>query len=108
MPAIGASTTGVSTCTDPRVRAVGSDMPPLSGVGVGPPKSAERSVLVALVGLLALARLVRLLGLRRLGLRDLTGPGDRVEGLVGAEADGGEGAVVGQQVDQAGVDALAG
>src|SRR6476620_10028928 len=115
MPAIGASTTGVSTTSDPRVSEVGSvrgmrtlsDAPhrsPKCGVtgalGSRPgdqPWSALRGLL-RLRGLVSLGALLRRL---RADRGELARPGDRVEVLGGTEADGGQVAVLGREVDQA-------
>src|SRR5690242_1967568 len=83
MPAIGASTTGASTRSGPSCNAV---MPPLSQV--------RGSALLLALGLLRR---------RRLGRGDVALPEDRVELLAGPVAHGAQCALVGREVDQAGV-----
>src|SRR3954470_10379367 len=104
MPAIGASTTGVSTRSDPRVSEVGSDMPPLSPGTPAPakPASALTPLGVAALGLAALP-LPALGGGRLRGHRllQVTGPGDRVERLRRPEAHRGQVALARGEVDQA-------
>src|SRR5689334_14982266 len=88
MPAIGASTTGVGTTSDPRVSVV------------------MGSALLALL-LRALLRLVVRLLRAAAQLLDLAGPGDGVELLGRAEGHRRQVAVVGREVDQAGLGRVA-
>src|SRR4051812_39105467 len=101
MPAIGASTTGVSTRSGPRVRPgvteLGRGMRSLSGAAGWRPKSGSAAAGPALAARRALART----GLRRLVPLHVSGPGDRVEGLLGPEAHRDQVAVVEREVDQA-------
>src|SRR4051812_72165 len=92
MPAMGASTTGVSTVSDPRVSAEGrADMFPIVRGAPGPTQIS------AVVGLPAAV----LPPGARLVLHDVAGPRDGVEALRGAEADRDQRAALRREVDQA-------
>src|SRR4051812_21956432 len=69
----------------------------------GPLPTAGSAAVLARLALVALA----LVGLRSLGLLELTGPDDRVEVLGRAEADRGQLALVGREEDEADLDRLA-
>src|SRR5687768_9141716 len=126
MPAIGARTTGVSTTTFPRRSSTGRVVTgPLSaadGRGTNPEGwlgaaaalvALVAAALVALVAAALVALVAALLAvglpasLRGPGPGQLTGPGDRVELLVGPEADRCQLALVGGEVDHAGLDPVA-
>src|SRR5687768_8502407 len=118
MPAIGARTTGVSTTTFPRRSSTGRVVTgPLSaadGRGTNPEGwLGAAAALVALVAAAPVALVAALLAvglpasLRGPGPGQLTGPGDRVELLVGPEADRCQLALVGGEVDHAGLDPVA-